>query len=101
MRDSHDKYTIQIGELPKLRGRPATGKAKTAAERQKQHRERMRIKEKKILNELKTAHKECDNYDLANAFNQNFCKSIPGNNESAEQNAKRIWTEIGRRRGWL
>lgn len=101
MRDNCDKFTMQISELPKLRGRPATGKAKTAAERQKSHRERMCIKEKEMLNELKTAHKECDDYDLANVLIQDICKSKTADDESAEQSAKRIWMEIGRRRGWL
>jgi hypothetical protein len=44
MRDSHDKYTMEIGELPRLRGRPATGQAMTAAERQRKFREKNNLK---------------------------------------------------------
>lgn len=44
MRDSHDKYTMEMGELPRLRGRPATGRAMTAAERQRKYRAKNNLK---------------------------------------------------------
>ena len=44
MRDSHDKSTMQLMELPKLRGRPVSGKAKSAAERQRAFRAKNNLK---------------------------------------------------------
>lgn len=44
MRDSNDKLTMQLGEMPKLRGRPATGKAKSTAERQRAFRAKNNLK---------------------------------------------------------
>jgi hypothetical protein len=52
MKDSADNTTVDLFPTPKKRGRPATGKAKTAAERQANYR-------------CKKAHKECkDNLNI-------------------------------------
>lgn len=40
MKDQDEQKTFEMLPVPKKRGRPATGKAKTGAERQKQYRER-------------------------------------------------------------
>lgn len=77
----------------------AIERAMTAAERQKAHRERMRIKGKHALHELETAYKKERGYDLANVLIQDIWKSMPGDDEMAEQSMERIWREIGRRKG--
>jgi hypothetical protein len=45
MKDINDKATVELFETPKKRGRPATGKAKTAAERQAAYRNKKYIDE--------------------------------------------------------
>lgn len=44
MRDSNDKRTLMIADLPMPRGRPATGKAMSAAERQRKYRAKNNLK---------------------------------------------------------
>lgn len=44
MRDRHDKQTLTIPDLARPRGRPATGKAMSAAERQRKFREKNNLR---------------------------------------------------------
>jgi hypothetical protein len=45
MKDTHDNTTAELFELPKKRGRTATGKAKTSAERQAAYRQKKYVDE--------------------------------------------------------
>jgi hypothetical protein len=45
MKDAHDTSTTELFDLPKKRGRPATGKARTAAERQARYRQKKYVDE--------------------------------------------------------
>lgn len=48
MQDAHDKATqdLDLGPTPRRRGRPATGKAKSRAEIQREYRERQKSQSK-------------------------------------------------------
>lgn len=50
MKDSKDNFSMSIPGLPRPVGRPTTGKAMTAAERQKRRRERLAQSGKAFLN---------------------------------------------------
>jgi len=47
MKDANDTSTAELFPVPKKRGRPSTGKAKTSAERQARHRQKKYSEENK------------------------------------------------------
>jgi len=100
MRDSNDKHTLNIDGLPGLPGRPATGKAKTAKERQRDYQNRKEIAKVRRNNDLVTMFEGfsatliCRN--LATMF-----ELIEIGNENYKKQTKDAWEEIGRRMGWL
>lgn len=100
MRDSHDKRTLMIGELPKLRGRPSTGKAMTVAERKKAHRAKKQREKNEQLRQVANAYHQVSLWELAEKLQQFIWLSIP-NDQQALQDAKIAWLELGRRNGWI
>lgn len=89
MRDSNDKLTMQLLEMPKLRGRPVSGKAKSTAERQRIFRERKAQREKYAI--------EAAAISFANETDAELLTWLATSGPVLQEKA---WLELGRRRGW-
>lgn len=84
-----DKKTIELLPMPPKRGRPATGKAKTDAERQAAVRKRKQDE----LRITKKIYEDVDNHELM----KDLSSAVWEEKASAEQ----LWREVGRRFGWI
>jgi len=100
MRDSHDKRTLTIDGLPQLRGRPSTGKAMTAAERQKAQRAKKQRERNDKLHQVANAFEKMSDHEVAEKIQQFIWLSLPGDDQ-AMNDARTAWLELGRRKGWL
>lgn len=95
MRDSNDKMTMNIEGLPGVPGRPATGQAKTTAQRQKDYRNRREIAKVRRNNDLVEMFEGRTTEDIA------FELTIKSDNPITDQHNRDAWEEIGKRMGWL
>ena len=103
MRDSHDKRTLSIEGLPGVPGRPAAGKAKSAAQRQKLYRTKQQQARNNKAKQLEALYMFSSTYEVAQKMVNQVWLSIPGDKlaEGAKEAAKDAWQEIGRRMEWL
>lgn len=103
MRDKHDKLTLQLAELPKLRGRPVTGKAMTAAERQRKFRAKKQREKNDQIQKVANTYEQLGMWELAERLQQLISLSIPGDKLALPslEEAKLTWLDLGRRNGWL
>ncbi len=85
-----DKKTRQLEGIPKKRGRPRTGNAKSNAERQAEFRTRQSQEREAALDAVAGAYAETSTEDVR----QMIATGGPVTMESA-------WRELGRRMGWL
>lgn len=89
----NDKQTLKLPGLPKRRGRPATGKTTTSAERMR----KMRDQREADIIEAHEWHFNRLGMNTAEA-----CASMASHAEQNNLNAvKHAWLAIGRRESWL
>lgn len=86
MKDTHDAITIELLPTPKKRGRPASGSARTAAERKAAQRER----DRDMAGFIKEAPHKVPPRVIAQTIEK----------ESGTL-AFMAWLELGERRGWI
>lgn len=84
------KNNLELAGIPKRRGRPATGQAKSNAERQANFRAK-REEYKRLM--LESTAEICAKKTL-----EKLCREIL---TAPEESQKMAWAEIGRRKGWL
>lgn len=85
------KNNMELPGIPKRRGRPATGKARSSAERQAAFRAKRDAERRHIASSAADSFTQWDMRDLAKALTDT---------DNAEF-AQLVWVEIGRRSGWL
>lgn len=87
-----DNKTLPLVGVPKKRGRPATGKALSGAERQARHRAWLKIQRQNSLDSVRINLSHLPDIEVKS---QVFHSEL---NSDRERNA---WIELGARRGWL
>lgn len=87
MKDAADNMTAELIPMPKKRGRPATGKAMTAAERKRAQRARDRRTDVGLIVD---APNKVPNRVLINEVTQ-----------GDDYVAFLAWLEVGERKGWI
>ena len=87
MKDAADNMTAELIPMPKKRGRPATGKAMTAAERKRAQRARDRRTDVRLIVD---APNKVPNRVLINEVTQ-----------GDDYVAFLAWLEVGERKGWI
>lgn len=83
------KLTRELEGLPKKRGRPFTGKAKSSAERQAEFRQRQAAARKVTAESAEVGYGKISTEELCMMIAKNPALSMLA------------WVEIGRRQGWL
>jgi len=94
---------MTIEGLPGMPGRPTTGKAKTAKERQRDYRNRKELEKVRRNNDLVAMFEGLTTHRVSETLSVHL--RVAARNDEWAKDAKKLandsWEEIGKRMGWL